>query len=519
MKILWLSLLSSFVESTVKYKQCSRVDEFCDEHKSSCLITCIVGALTTFDEAKKICRENQMVLMDTENQKFRESFIPKFSKLFDKDLTFWVREVKVNGSLYRSVNFENNSMTRGEDEHRTCNFGNCLEKHWSICQDRSGGKLLPRAQDDGICAIKEEVFAGDRFLKTICLVGRKMPFNEAKSNCESRNMSLLETREELKAELHEKARNQLGASGSYWLETSSKSCQSQSLSKNLAEKVDCDKRVWTFCETSNRKPIYSADKCGGNTIIFDGPLFKKQVCSVQSENNYHEASAACEAANMSLLTVENDKVEAAFFEYARSVYVQGSYLWVDRLVKRDDDRLFKSLATDNEVCVQMLVERSNCRFRTAPCSLRTYAFCSKTTYKSFSDATLCARKQNLMSPDGTYLKSICEITKPQTFGNAMEICRNMNMRLLIIDSAVTQSRVSSFFKDSSKDSYWINGQRNGSWFSQSPEKIPLFPGLVWSAKRTAGDCLGATLVEGKMIVGSNQCEREMSFLCENHRSE
>lgn len=518
----------TFVKSTVNYNVCSRQDEFRDP-QSCCLVTCVIGTLLTYDEANEVCEANEMTLLATANTDYQAAIISKLEVVFGKEISFWKN---YRDQLHPSLSFVNGSLL--ENEERSCHEKDCIEKHWAICEYRSAEGLSSGAHDYSICAIKDDIFVGDIFIKTICLAGRKMTISEAELSCKANNMLLLSDKTLTDdAEFRRKGISHIGVNGSFWIpKESANDCKSLSLNKGRAEKVDCDMKLWTFCEVPQRKPIYNLNKCKAGKIFYENPQVSNYACIIMSPNNFYGAVEACKASNLSLMIIDNAEEEAALFYYVRSIFVTSSTLWVTRLLKHESSLQKGTISSDNEErmndssskydsCLKLLVTTKSCILYNSRCGEKMYAICSKTTKKSYSALTACSRKQDFHSSDETYLKSICEITKPETFSNAVEMCHALEMELLVIDSLETQSQLLKLIKGKAIETFWINGVRDdySQWFSYSPEKRSIFPGLSWTAKRNAAQCLNASKVKNRIVVGAFRCSMKLNFFCEFKKSQ
>lgn len=518
----------NFVTSTVNYNVCSRQDEFRDR-ESCCLVTCVIGVLMTYDEAEKKCKENEMTLLNNENTDYQDAFIAKMHPVFDEDISFWKND---GDQLHPSFSFVNGSLI--ENKSRSWYDKDCIEKHWAICEHRSGEGLPKGAHDYSICAIKDDIFVGDRLKKTICLAGQKMTISEAEMNCKANNMLLLsDIALTADPEFRQRALSQIGENESFWMpKESANNCKSLSMNKNVPEKVDCDKKLWTYCETQERKPIYNLNECKAEKNFYENPYLSKFACVIMSPNNFYGAVEACKTSNLSLMAIDNAQEEAALFYYARSIFAEHSTLWVTRALKPERSLQNGTILSDyeapmnnstitNESCLMLLVKFSSCDLYKSRCGVKMYAICSRTIKKNYSVFTACSRRQDFHSSDETYLKSVCEIAKLETFSDAIGMCHALKMELLVIDSLDIQSQLFKFIKDKALDTFWINGIREefSQWFSYSPEKQSIFPGFSWSAKRNAAKCLSASKIKNKIVVGALSCETELSFFCEYKKSQ
>lgn len=132
----------------------------------------------------------------------------------------------------------------------------------------------------------------------------------------------------------------------------------------------------------------------------------------------------------------------------------------------------------------------------------------------------CKRTQDVFDTSGRYLKSICMPAKNLDYSGSKVNCESKAMHLLVIDSDEVLSAIYGLAQPVIGITIWINGRRdNSGWFSNNPQKLPIFPGLSWAPVRSTAKCLSITRGDGKFEAIANDCEKPFIFFCEYQKSE
>lgn len=210
--LLQMKIFVSLVETTVNFNECSRQENILDASGKLLTTTCILGTRITYDEAAKACKNYQMTLLKVKHEKTQSAIISKYGVLFEPEISFWINgRLEDDGNWYTfdtltmlknklkrtEISFPNNTRS-SEMKQELCLTltgamkmvgEDCAGKRWAFCEALNA--LLKVPPKSNICAIKNEVFIGDRYEKTICLAGLKMNSTEAEKVCAANNMSLL----------------------------------------------------------------------------------------------------------------------------------------------------------------------------------------------------------------------------------------------------------------------------------------------------------------------------------------
>lgn len=527
-KIFLIVVLVQFVFclDTVKdYKICSRT-EVLEENGKFLKLICIVGKLMSFEDADRTCKENQMKILDISESKVKSAFFIFFKNTFDIGISLWIDKRRPKSqppsptqSCFKASGTFNVTGT------------NCSEKNWIVCESSA---LSYKVGDENICAASEEISEGKNVKKTVCLVGKKMSRSEAESACKSKNMALLTLgNRNLEAAFQEKVAMQLGNDATFWIDepVDELYCRATKFDGKLLlpETHPCDGKLMTYCEIDEPKPLFTGNKCANETVIYSSPTLIKSICVIRSEYNFQVSKAVCERNGQTLANFENSVIKDAFMTEARAVSdIPGLHLglyWVDGEIGADGiwytagnvpmNHAYTLFREPNGTCLSYGVRILE--FRGRLCDKKNFAFCSKATVpKLHNNAKLCARKRDFNSPTGTYVKSICEVLKLSNYFDAITSCRGEGMELFVVDSSETQSSLFKFARRDVNNNFWINGKRNdsGVWLSQNPEEALIFPGLIWSSRRSPAKCLSLVKNGRNFEAMAYSCTETAFFYCE-----
>lgn len=126
----------------------------------------------------------------------------------------------------------------------------------------------------------------------------------------------------------------------------------------------------------------------------------------------------------------------------------------------------------------------------------------------------CHKKDDLKTDEGVYLKSYCMIAKGETYANAENTCRSLNMELFVISSSTVQLKfLNSITVTSPNGHHWINGKKHGNpkqWFTYSSKEAPLFEGVDW----VEDECLFYTNPHKVWKAKAMPCSAGSWFICE-----
>lgn len=93
----------------------------------------------------------------------------------------------------------------------------CSEKHWAICGLTDKFPSTSNyARGYLIFVVKSEIFLGDLFVKTVCLAGKKMKFDEAVDACKFHKMSFLSMEDKVEEVFKSKVEEQIGNESLFW---------------------------------------------------------------------------------------------------------------------------------------------------------------------------------------------------------------------------------------------------------------------------------------------------------------
>lgn len=505
------------IDTSIDFAKCSRHDNILGLPSNHTMKTlCIISAQMTYAEAETVCKENQMSLLRVESKMFQLVIAAKYENLFEPEITFWIDgRMGANGDWYYNTEpnlkfqlLADSSSTKGSTQ--TCLAANggiklfgkdCQERHWAICE--STVMTLPsNAKDFGIFAAKEEIVIDGQFAGTVGLIGRKITFAEAYNACTANGMAMIDGKRMIDA-LQSLAKQQLDGAR-FW-------------TMNTTHNIE---RLWTYCLTRERKQVFNLNGCYYEEKFFDGPRYSKYVCYIRAPNNFRQAWEACKQSNLTLLSISNPQVASAFLSYANAL--NGNY-WIDGQVGDDKNwntgenipMLYADPAMNDKLekgkCMTIINNRV-ASFEVYPCEAQMHTICSRTVTKFTSDLFTCSRREVLVGGAGEYLKSLCVVETTSTFYEAFELCRNNQMNLFIVDSLEVEVALMGLLSSKAPNHFWINGNKHaGKWYSLSAEKKPIYPGLRWSAIRSAKQCLS---VSSGLVATAQDCETNLKFLCE-----
>lgn len=117
----------------------------------------------------------------------------------------------------------------------------------------------------------------------------------------------------------------------------------------------------------------------------------------------------------------------------------------------------------------------------------------RTKIASAIDVGICDESQDLHS-DGTYLKTLCTVSKDLTYEQARAICTDAGMHLFVINNSEVQNALQDAsgirFLDREYARLWVNGKKDpeGNWTTLYHK--PVFQQLNWlDGDSSTGECL------------------------------
>jgi len=118
-----------------------------------------------------------------------------------------------------------------------------------------------------------------------------------------------------------------------------------------------------------------------------------------------------------------------------------------------------------------------------------------TTTVTMIDVGICNESQDLYF-DGTYLKTLCTVSRDLTYEQAKGICTEAGMHLFVINNSEVQKALQDAagvrFLDRDYARLWVNGMKDidGDWKTLDTKKRPVFHLLDWlEGDSTTGECL------------------------------
>lgn len=118
-----------------------------------------------------------------------------------------------------------------------------------------------------------------------------------------------------------------------------------------------------------------------------------------------------------------------------------------------------------------------------------------TTTTTIIDLGICNESEDLYF-DGTYLKTLCTVSRDLTYEQAKDICTNAGMHLFVVNDSEVQKALQDAagvrFLDRQYARLWVNGMKDsdGNWKTHGTSTRPVFQLLNWlEGDSTTGECL------------------------------
>lgn len=514
-KFILLLVFIKFATAETNFNLCSRIDRLHDSYKHFKGTVCTVTKRMEYSKAVEYCANNELQLLNLSvaDKGIKETFFAVHKLTFEVGVNFWCGNKLVTNESSCPVITSNNKSVYFEDK-------NCSDKFWFICHQLQS---VAQRYNFNTCVSLEEIHVDGSFGKTLCLINKKQTLDGGRKACDAEKMKLMKIEDKaLEKVFLAKVNDEIGNETLFWAEneTQNSTCLASSLNQNSLQTLpsSCDNKLWTYCETQERRPVFETNVCNHKEVIYNSSSFSMAVCHTIFSKNYSESLKSCEANNMTLFTVENSMVSKAFTEYNKKIFSSRGYVWFKGYKKFDgkwytdnNTELFSGVQTKIAATYGSCLSFTQSQFMGYNCSLKFWAFCGKKTINS-NQTILCDRKTDLIYSQ-IYMKSVCEVNEPLTFDDAVLRCQENQMELFVIDSLEVQEE---FFKFVKSENFWINGRRIdfGPWFSYGPKQMPIFPGLSWSPRRNNAKCLSITKPEKNFEVLTKSCDENLSFYCE-----
>ncbi|KAG5675522.1 hypothetical protein PVAND_005418 [Polypedilum vanderplanki] len=293
--------------------------------------------------------------------------------------------------------------------NRWCNFPEYVE-----CDDRTvvnpdnpGNRTTVAPPVTGppeisACHMNSDLFDGQTYLKSMCIVNQNANYETARAGCQSRNMNLfiidnsivqtefqLTTTDLLRShpggfvwingirDLNNNQWNVFNADGSrrgaiydgvIWVQTesidgrNSGECLRYSSQHGPYEAmgVACNSNSWYICEhhlqtsepttttpelttTTTEEPIVPPNPtiCWNATDLYHNDNYLKSMCIISTSANYDAAQAACRNNGMELFVINNFQVQAAFREASTVIFsttYPRGFVWINGRLHGDCQR-------------------------------------------------------------------------------------------------------------------------------------------------------------------------------------
>lgn len=358
--------------------------------------------------------------------------------------------------------------------------------------------------------------------------------------------------------------------------------------------MDCDVRSIFLCEhffpyetaTTTEEPTEPPPEpaCFVQRDLYDGENYLKSMCFATLITNYDTARAACRLIDMNLFIIDSDVTQTAFFNATTEIlsFWNGGHVWINGRYNQFWDVWTVQNSLDNQIgllysgmdfyaetfdgrtsgpCLRYSSEFGHFQGIGIDCRARSMVICefskesspmppltsteppTESTSVSTETTTLplptgppnldqCDFQQDIYN-DVEYLKTMCIVANPSSYGAARMSCAEANMNLFVIDTEVIHRL---FFNTTSNliptqgINMWINGRTLEFpvvWTVRNPDDTLrglLYNGMDWVQTedidgRLNGPCLRYTSEFGHYQGIGMDCTMSSWFVCEHFQQQ